>query len=65
MNPVLQNPSNSQNYNRYSYCLNNPLKYVDPSGCKIFIIKKSNNCKIEIGHFKFIAMQEATKIFTI
>ncbi len=30
--PVLQNPNNSQNYNRYSYCLNNPLKYVDPSG---------------------------------
>ncbi|MDD2412121.1 MAG: hypothetical protein RBS19_02990 [Bacteroidales bacterium] len=24
--------SNSQNYNRFSYVLNNPLKYVDPSG---------------------------------
>ncbi len=22
----------SQSYNRYSYCLNNPLKYIDPSG---------------------------------
>lgn len=22
----------SQNFNRYSYCLNNPLKYTDPSG---------------------------------
>lgn len=32
MNPFVQNPSNSQNYNRFSYCLNNPLKYVDPSG---------------------------------
>ncbi len=30
--PFVQNPSNSQNYNRYSYVLNNPLKYVDPSG---------------------------------
>ncbi len=30
--PVLQNPSDIQNYNRYSYCLNNPLKYTDPSG---------------------------------
>ena len=28
----VQNPSNSQNFNRYSYCLNNPLKYTDPSG---------------------------------
>ena len=28
----LQMPDISQNFNRYSYCLNNPLKYTDPSG---------------------------------
>lgn len=28
----VQTPDFSQNYNRYSYCLNNPLKYADPSG---------------------------------
>lgn len=28
----VQMPFNSQNFNRYSYCLNNPLKYTDPSG---------------------------------
>ena len=28
----VQMPDNSQNFNRYSYCLNNPLKYVDPDG---------------------------------
>lgn len=28
----VQLPANSQSYNRYSYCLNNPLKYNDPSG---------------------------------
>ena len=28
----VQMPGNSQNFNRYSYCLNNPLKYTDPSG---------------------------------
>lgn len=28
----VQSPENSQNYNRYAYCLNNPLKYNDPSG---------------------------------
>jgi len=33
--PYVQAPYNSQNYNRYSYCLNNPLKYTDPSG-KLF-----------------------------
>jgi RHS repeat-associated protein len=28
----IQAPGNSQNHNRYSYVLNNPLKYTDPSG---------------------------------
>ncbi|MCK5839405.1 MAG: RHS repeat-associated core domain-containing protein, partial [Bacteroidales bacterium] len=30
--PFIQSPGNSQNYNRYTYAFNNPLKYVDPSG---------------------------------
>ncbi|OFY04237.1 MAG: hypothetical protein A2W93_05945 [Bacteroidetes bacterium GWF2_43_63] len=33
--PVLQDPTNAQNYNKYSYVLNNPLKYVDPSGYRL------------------------------
>ena len=28
----VQMPDFSQSFNRYSYCLNNPLKYVDPDG---------------------------------
>ncbi|WP_163408346.1 RHS repeat-associated core domain-containing protein [Flavobacterium ajazii] len=28
----VQDPGDTQNYNRYSYVLNNPLKYTDPSG---------------------------------
>ena len=28
----IQLPQMSQNFNRYSYCLNNPLSYTDPSG---------------------------------
>jgi len=28
----IQDPFNTQSYNRYGYVLNNPLKYVDPSG---------------------------------
>jgi RHS repeat-associated protein len=31
----VQDPYNTQNYNRYGYCLNNPLKYTDPSGEEI------------------------------
>ena len=30
--PYVQAPGNLQNFNRYSYCLNNPLKYTDPTG---------------------------------
>ncbi|MFZ4400623.1 MAG: T6SS effector amidase Tae4 family protein [Bacteroidales bacterium] len=32
----VQAPDNTQNFNRYSYCLNNPMKYTDPSGDFIF-----------------------------
>jgi len=33
--PYVQVPEYSQNFNRYSYVLNNPLTYADPSGHKI------------------------------
>jgi hypothetical protein len=31
----IQNPDFTQSFNRYSYCLNNPLKYSDPTGEKL------------------------------
>jgi hypothetical protein len=34
----VQSPANPQTLNRYSYCLNNPLKYVDPSGHTVQIV---------------------------
>ena len=34
----VQTPDFTQNFNRYGYCLNNPLKYTDPSGEFIWII---------------------------
>jgi RHS repeat-associated protein len=30
--PIIQSPSDSQSYNRYSYVMNNPLTLTDPSG---------------------------------
>ncbi len=34
--PFVQAPDNWLNFNRYSYCLNNPFSYTDPSGEFIF-----------------------------
>jgi len=36
--PILQFPDNTQSYNRYSYVLNNPVRYTDPSGHIIPVI---------------------------
>lgn len=36
--PYLQAPANFQNYNRYSYVLNNPVSMTDPSGHFFFIV---------------------------
>ncbi|SDQ92661.1 FG-GAP-like repeat-containing protein [Pseudoxanthomonas sp. CF125] len=30
--PVIQAPDNTQSWNAYTYCFNNPLAYTDPSG---------------------------------
>lgn len=34
----VQDPHNTQNYNRYGYCLNNPFKYTDPSGEELTLL---------------------------
>jgi len=30
--PTIQHPNDPQDFNRYAYCRNNPLKYIDPTG---------------------------------
>ena len=43
--PVVQDPGNSQSFNRYTYCLNNPLKFIDPTGLISYDYK---NWKVEL-----------------
>ncbi|MFH1334106.1 MAG: RHS repeat-associated core domain-containing protein, partial [Pseudomonadota bacterium] len=30
--PQIQDPTNSQSLNRYTYCMNNPIAFTDPTG---------------------------------
>jgi RHS repeat-associated protein len=34
----VQSPDFTQNFNRYGYCLNNPLRYTDPSGDIVWFV---------------------------
>ncbi len=34
----VQDPGSTQSYNRYAYCMNNPLKYTDPDGEWIHLV---------------------------
>ncbi len=42
--PFVQMPEYSQNFNRYSYVLNNPLRFTDPSG---FVVEGGDSTKTE------------------
>ena len=55
----VQDPYNSQNYNRYGYCVNNPLKYNDPSGEVIPLL-----AAIGIGAFIAAATYTLTALTT-
>jgi len=47
----VQSPDLTQNFNRYTYCLNNPLKYTDPSGYSYFQYMK--DIYRGTGHFSY------------
>ncbi len=44
--PVLHDATSSQAYNKYSYCINNPLKYTDPSGYDFSFSTKNSDWTI-------------------
>jgi RHS repeat-associated protein len=40
---IVPDPANPQTFNRYSYCLNNPLRYIDPSGLDVLLVGGSDS----------------------
>jgi RHS repeat-associated protein len=51
----VQDPYNTQNYNRYGYCINNPLKYTDITG-NVFGIDDAIIIGAAVGLASYFAM---------
>ena len=51
--PFVQSPDYSQNYNRYSYAFNNPLKYTDPESVTLCVYWTYLSGKLHKVVFKF------------
>jgi RHS repeat-associated protein len=59
VDPVVQDPSNGQNYNRYTYVWNNPLAYTDPTG----MISMKNLVRQIVGIYVSAYLGSNTNIF--
>ncbi|MEE1999822.1 RHS repeat-associated core domain-containing protein [Alkalimonas sp. MEB108] len=62
--PFIQAPLNMQNYNRYSYVLNNPMSYTDPSG---YFFKKMHNTakRVQRSFFKAVGPEVSNALVAV
>ena len=58
VDPNLANP---QSLNRYSYCLNNPLRYIDPNGHEALEYEITAGAVIVAGYYIFTWVQDNIK----
>jgi RHS repeat-associated protein len=47
---IISDPANPQSFNRYSYCLNNSLKYTDPTGHDQIITATGTSVNVQEGY---------------
>jgi RHS repeat-associated protein len=55
--PFIADYTSSQNYNRYSYVNNNPMKYTDPSGYIVWPWKKWKNVPMFVSDDSWLKQQ--------
>lgn len=60
---ILQDPSNTQNYNKYGCCVNNPLRYTDPSGNEFVILGSMLLAAIVTGTAISVAVYIGTSLY--
>src|SRR5207237_10281370 len=53
--PYITEPTNTQNYNRYSYVYNNPMSNVDPSGFNTNTYDAGGGCTATVDYTIFIS----------
>ncbi|MGS2724925.1 RHS repeat-associated core domain-containing protein [Porticoccus sp. GXU_MW_L64] len=51
--PYVQLPASSQNWNRYSYVLNNPMSFVDPSGFRAALLATGTAVSESTGSYSY------------
>ncbi|MDR0782111.1 MAG: FG-GAP-like repeat-containing protein [Pseudomonadales bacterium] len=63
--PYITEPSNTQNFNRYSYAYNNPLTLVDPSGFDVVTITGHYSPRGGIGATSYDYYGEAYNVSSV
>jgi RHS repeat-associated protein len=67
---IIPDINNPQSYNRYSYCINNPIKYLDPNGHDYLLVGGSGSTAAEMKEWKDMivasgVLSEGEQVYTL